>query len=76
MTDSFSPEISIHAEIETKLNFAAYQSSFALLRDIKTESTNSDKHLDNLTVKFRTAPSFAVKKIWKIDRIALREAVK
>ena len=75
MTDPHSPEISIHAEIATKLNFAAYQSSFPLLRDLKIENTRSEKHLDNLTVKLRTDPSFAEEKTWKIDSIAPREMI-
>ena len=75
MTNPFSSEILIHAEIVTKLNFAAYNSSFPLLRDFRVENTHSDKHLDDLTVRLQTDPAFTSEKIWKIDRIAPREMI-
>ena len=75
MSGSYFSEISIHAETATKLNFAAYQSSFPFLRDLKIENRSPNEHFDNLTLKFSTDPSFAGEKTWRIDRVAPQETV-
>ncbi len=76
MSGSYSSEISVHAETATKLNFAAHQSSFPLLRDLKIENRNSHERFDNLTLKFSTDPPFAGEKTWRIDRVEPQEIVR
>ncbi|MBT5267599.1 MAG: DUF4011 domain-containing protein, partial [Rhodospirillaceae bacterium] len=63
-------EISIHADIAPKLNFACHQASFPLLRALSVENLNEDKRVEDLTVTLSSDPPFVKTRTWKIDRLA------
>ena len=50
--------IRIHAEIAAKLNFAAHQSTFPLLRDLRVENLHSEERIEGLVLKLQANPAF------------------
>ena len=67
--------VDIHAEIAAKLNFAAHQSAFPVLRELQVENLHTDERLDDLTLKLRANPAFFHEKTWPVDRIAPQGSV-
>ncbi|MCY4610714.1 MAG: DUF3320 domain-containing protein [Gammaproteobacteria bacterium] len=75
MSHESNESIKIHAEISAKLNFAAHQSSYALLHDLRIENTSEDQPLENLVLTLKSDPHFIEEKSWPLDRISAKEAV-
>lgn len=65
-----SSPITISAEIAAKLNFAAHQSSFAFLRDLRVANNDPSTPLDHVLVTLTASPAFLKPKSWHLDRIA------
>ena len=60
----------IESTLASKLNFASYQSSFALLRDLQIVNKSLDNSLVDLKITISSNPEFLTKKTWSLDRIA------
>lgn len=71
-----NPPIAIHSDISPKINFASYQSAFALLRDLGVENLDEDQVQESLLLSLRANPPFLKPKSWQIDRIAAGGTVK
>ena len=69
MSNGVNEHIKIHAEIEAKLNFASYQCSYALIRDLRVENIHDHQHWEDLTLKLESDLSFFQEKSWLLDRI-------
>ena len=69
------PSVVIHGDIAAKINFACQQSSFAFLRDLRIENSDTNSGIDDLHVVLRSSPAFLKQKSWRIDRIAPGEIV-
>lgn len=69
------PSAAIHGDIAAKINFACQQSSFAFLRDLRIENSDTDSNIDDVHVILRSSPAFLKQKSWRIDRIAPGEIV-
>ena len=65
----------IHCEIAAKLNFAAHQSAFPVLRELRVENLHADQRLDDLTLTLRANPPFIQEKTWPVDRIPPQKSV-
>ncbi len=72
MTDG---NIRIHAEIAAKLNFAAHQSTFPLLRALQVENLHPEERIEGLVLKLQANPAFISEKVWPVDRIAPQGSV-
>ena len=72
MTDQ---NIRIHAEIAAKLNFAAHQSTFPLLRALQVENLHPEERMEGLVLKLQANPAFVSEKVWPVDRIAPQGSV-
>ena len=59
----------IHSEMAQKLNFACHQSSFAFLRELRIENTDSEERMDDVLVTLSSNPAFLKPKSWVLDRI-------
>ena len=59
----------IHSETAQKLNFACHQSSFAFLRELRIENTDSEERMDDVLVTLSSNPAFLKPKSWVLDRI-------
>lgn len=63
------PDCRIHCEIAAKLNFAAHQSAFPVLRELRVENLDARERIDDLTLTLRANPAFVREKKWAVDRI-------
>ena len=63
------PNCRIRCEIAAKLNFAAHQSAFPVLRELRVENLNARERIDDLTLVLRANPAFVREKKWAVDRI-------
>ena len=63
------PDCRIHCEIAAKLNFAAHQSAFPVLRELRVENLDARERIDDLTLVLRANPAFVMEKQWAVDRI-------
>ena len=70
MAGNSSQGARIHAEIAAKLNFAAHQSSFPVLRNLQVENLHAEERLDDIILTLRANPPFVKEKVWFVDRIA------
>lgn len=75
MSQESKESIKIHAEMSAKLNFAAHQSSYALLHDLCIENLHESKPQEDLILKLESDPCFIEKKSWTLDRIHPKETV-
>ena len=48
----------IHADIAAKLNFAAHQSAFSVLRSLGIENPDAEQQLEELVLTLRSTPAF------------------
>lgn len=64
------PDVTILAETATKLNFAAHQSSFAFLRDLRIVNNDPAAALSDVVVTLSASPAFLKSKSWRLDRLA------
>ena len=63
------PNCRIHCEMAAKLNFAAHQSAFPVLRELRVENLDARERIDDLTLVLRANPDFVREKKWSVDRI-------
>lgn len=66
---SLTCSIEIEADITAKLNFAAHQSAFPVLRSLRISNTNPDERIEGLSLRLRADPAFFKERIWQVDRI-------
>ena len=62
--------VTILAETAAKLNFAAHQSSFAFLRDLRIINNDPAAALSDVVVTLSASPAFLKPKSWHLDRLA------
>ena len=65
----------IHADIAAKLNFAAHQSAFSVLRSIGVENPDAEQQVEELVLTLRSTPAFIREKSWVVDRVAPQELI-
>ena len=65
----------IHADIAAKLNFAAHQSAFSVLRSLGVENHDPEHQLEELVLTLRSTPTFIREKSWIVDRVAPQEFI-
>ena len=65
----------IHADIAAKLNFAAHQSAFSVLRSLGVENPDAEQQIEELVLTLRSTPAFIREKSWIVDRVAPRELI-
>ncbi|MCY3822988.1 MAG: DUF4011 domain-containing protein, partial [Nitrospinae bacterium] len=70
MPDQGATALCIHADIAAKLNFAAHQSAFSVLRRLQAENLDSDQRCEDLVLTLQSNPEFIKKKVWPVDRVA------
>ena len=61
--------LKIRADIAPKLNFAAHQCAFPVLRSLEVEKFDGEDFLEDLTLTLESDPPFIAKKVWPIARI-------
>ena len=75
-TDEFRDQdttaVRIHADIAAKLNFAAHQSAFSVLRSLQVENPHPEQRVEDLILTLQSNPAFIKEKVWRIDRVAPR----
>ena len=59
----------LHADIVAKLNFAAHQSAFSVLRRLQAENLHTEQRFEDLVLTLESNPAFIKKKIWPVDRV-------
>ena len=62
--------VTILAETAAKLNFAAHQSSFAFLRDLRIANNDPVAALSDVVLTLSASPAFLKPKSWHLDRLA------
>ena len=62
--------VTILAETAAKMNFAAHQSSFAFLRDLRIVNNDPALALSDVVVTMSASPAFLKPKSWHMDRLA------
>src|SRR5690606_32059458 len=63
-------DVIIFAETAVKLNFAAHQSAFAFLRDLRIVNNDPTVALSDVVVTLSANPAFLRPKSWHLDRLA------
>ena len=63
------PNCRIHCEVAAKLNFAAHQSAFPVLRELRVENLDARERIDDLVLALHASPAFLREKKWPVDRI-------
>ena len=58
----------IHCELAPKLNLAAHESAFAVLRDLRLEN-HGDARLEAVSLAIAGSPPFLVRRSWELDRV-------
>ena len=58
----------IHCQLAAKLNLAAHESAFPVLRDLRVENAGTSR-AENLRLTLESSPAFAHAKTWPIDRV-------
>ena len=61
--------LTIHADIAAKLNFAAHQCAFPVLRSLEVENPDADTPYEDLVLTLDSDPAFLGTKEWPLDRI-------
>ena len=59
----------IHADIAVKLNFAAHQSAFPVLRRLQLENLHTKERVEDLVLTLQSSPAFIREKSWAVDRV-------
>ena len=62
--------VTISAETASKLNFAAHQSAFAFLRDLRVTNNDASTSLNDVLVTLSASPNFLKPKSWHLDCVA------
>ncbi len=65
----------IHADIAAKLNFAAHQSAFSVLRSLGVENPDAVQQFEKLVLTLRSTPAFIREKTWIVDRVGPGELI-
>ena len=66
------PIVEIESTILNKINFACYQCSFAILRELSLRNA-SDKDIFDIRLSVSSSPGFIKSKTWQIDRLSVGE---
>lgn len=61
--------VEIETEIAAKLNFAAHQSSFSVLRSLRVLNLSPTERLEEVVLRLQADPPFFKERVWQIDRI-------
>ncbi len=61
--------LTIHADVAAKLNFAAHQCAFPVLRGLEVENPDANTSFEDLVLTLESDPAFLHKKEWRLDRI-------
>lgn len=61
--------LTIHADIATKLNVAAQQCAFPVLRSLEVENPDVDTPFEDLVLTLESDPAFLGAKKWPLDRV-------
>ena len=65
----------IHCQLSAKLNLAAHESAFPVLRDLRVENAGMDR-LENLELTLESSPPFVHAKSWPIDRVEAESVIR
>ncbi len=60
----------ILADIAAKLNFAAHQNAFPVLRSLQVENPDPKQRIGDLVLTLQSNPAFIREKVWRVDRVA------
>ncbi|MYK68077.1 MAG: DUF4011 domain-containing protein, partial [Gammaproteobacteria bacterium] len=61
--------LEIRADFAPKLNFAAHQCAFPVLRSLEIENLDGEEPFEDLTLTLDSNPPFIAKKVWPITRV-------
>ena len=61
--------LKILVDVARKLNFAAHQCAFPVLRSLEIENLAPEEHFEDLVLTLESDPSFIREKVWPITRI-------
>ncbi|WP_419941177.1 DUF4011 domain-containing protein [Candidatus Palauibacter sp.] len=61
--------LKIHADIAPKLNFAAHQCAFPVLRSLEIENLDPEEHFEDLVLTLESDPAFVRKRVWPVARV-------
>lgn len=61
--------VKIHTQIAPKINYAAHQSAFPVMGELRLENLSPEERLENLTLKLSASPPFIKEKEWRVDRV-------
>ena len=67
--DQETTAMRIHADIAPKLNFAAHQSAFPVLRRLQLENLHTERRLEDMVLTLQSSPAFIREKSWAVDRV-------
>ena len=62
--------LQIQADIAAKLNFAAHQSAYTILRSLRVRNLHDDHRIEDLILTLQSNPAFIREKTWRVDRVA------
>ena len=62
--------LQIQADIAAKLNFAAHQSAYTILRSLRVRNLHDDHRIEDLILTLQSNPVFIREKTWRVDRVA------
>ena len=62
-------ELEIRADVVPKLNFAAHQCAFPVLRSLEIENLDGGESFEDLVLTLESDPTFIREKVWPITRI-------
>ena len=68
--------LKIHVDIAAKVNFAAHQCAFPVLRSLEVENLDGEEHFEDLVLTLESDPAFIRTKVWPIDRIDSRGLIR
>lgn len=67
--------VKIHAQIASKINYAAHQSSFPVMGELRLENLSTEERIEDLTLKLKASPPFIKEKEWRMDRIEAEQII-
>ena len=62
-------KLKLRADIAPKLNFAAHQCAFPVLRSLEIENLDDEETFEDLVLKLESDPTFIAEKVWPVTRI-------
>lgn len=67
--------VKIHTQIAPKINYAAHQSAFPVVGELRLENLSTKERIEDLTLKLSASPSFIKEKEWRVDRIEPKQVI-